>query len=82
MKIHIPEVIEPDGAFYAMVPLQEKWRNDSLGAAHLLLDEFDVVTVPGSVFGSQSEGFLRTTWAADEASVREGFARIGQFLQT
>ena len=74
-------VIEPDGAFYTMVPLPERWRADSTGAAHALLDQQDVVTVPGVVFGSQAEGFLRVTWAADAVSVREGFERIGRFLR-
>ncbi len=75
-------IIEPDGAFYTMVQLPERWRSDSTGAAHALLDQQDVVTVPGVVFGSQAEGYLRTTWAADETSVREGFARIGRFLHS
>jgi aminotransferase len=73
--------IPPDGAFYTMVPLPERWRGDSLGAANTLLDEHDLVTVPGSVFGSRGEGYLRVTWAADEADVREGFRRLGRFLK-
>lgn len=75
------QIIEPDGAFYTMVRLPDRWRNDSLGAAHALFDEQDVVTVPGFLFGSQAEGYLRVTWSADPASVREGFARIGRFVQ-
>lgn len=75
------QIVEPDGAFYTMVRLPERWRGDSLGAAHALLDEQDVVTVPGFLFGSQAEGYLRVTWSADPASVREGFARIGRFVQ-
>ena len=74
-------VIEPDGAFYVMVRLPERWSRDSLGAAHALLDEQDVVTVPGSVFGSQAEGYLRVTWAAEEDRVGEGMARIGRFIE-
>jgi aspartate/methionine/tyrosine aminotransferase len=75
------QIIEPDGAFYTMVRLPERWRKDSLGAAHALLDEQDVVTVPGFLFGSQGEGYLRVSWSADPASVREGFARIGRFVR-
>jgi aminotransferase len=78
---HAVPVIEPDGAFYTMIGLPERWRGDSAAAASELLDAHDVVTVPGSVFGSQGEGYLRVTWAAEESKVREGFARIGQFLQ-
>jgi aspartate/methionine/tyrosine aminotransferase len=78
---HSVPVIEPDGAFYTMVRLPERWRDDSAAAASELLAAHDVVTVPGSVFGSQGEGYLRVTWAAEESKVREGFARIGQFLK-
>lgn len=74
-------IVKPDGAFYAMVRLPDRWRSDSIGAAYALLDEYDVVTVPGSVFGRQGEGYLRATWAADEVSVREGFTRLGEFVR-
>lgn len=73
-------VVEPEGAFYAMVPLTGAYRHDSLAGGFALLDEFDVVAVHGSVFGAQTEGFLRVSWCADEATVRHGFARIGEFL--
>jgi aspartate/methionine/tyrosine aminotransferase len=74
-------ILEPEGAFYAMVPLPARWTDDSLAGGYALLEEFDVVTVHGSVFGKQAEGYLRMTWAADEASVREGVGRIGEFLR-
>lgn len=73
-------IVEPEGAFYAMVPLPERWRGDSLAGGYALLDECDVVTVHGSAFGQQTEGFVRITWAADERSLRQGIARIGEFL--
>lgn len=74
-------IVDPEGAFYSLVRLPRRWRSDSLGAAYALLDEFDVVTVPGVVFGSQAEGYLRTTWAVDDRTIREGFARIGEFIR-
>ncbi|HXW77065.1 MAG TPA: pyridoxal phosphate-dependent aminotransferase, partial [Candidatus Eremiobacteraceae bacterium] len=75
------DVIEPDGAFYTMVRLPDRWRNDSTAGALALLEEFDVVTVAGSVFGSGAEGWIRVTWAAPEPDVREGMSRIGGFLR-
>jgi aspartate/methionine/tyrosine aminotransferase len=74
-------IIEPEGAFYTMVPLPQRWANDSLGAAASLLEEFDVVTVAGSVFGDRAEGYLRVTWVAEEATMREGYSRLGAFLR-
>jgi aminotransferase len=35
-----------------------------------------VVTVPGSAFGSQSEGFLRVSFCADLPVLTEGVARM------
>ena len=78
---HGVPIVEPEGAFYAMARLPERWHTDSTAAAYALLDEYDVVTVPGKVFGSQAEGYLRVTWAAEAASVREGLARIGSFVK-
>ncbi|HEV8022180.1 MAG TPA: pyridoxal phosphate-dependent aminotransferase [Candidatus Lustribacter sp.] len=66
--------IEPDGAFYACVKLPS--GTDSLAAAYRLVDERDVVTIPGSIFGATLEGWLRLSWVAPIDAFREGLARI------
>lgn len=66
--------VEPDGAFYVCVRLPA--GVDSLAAAHRLVDEYDVVTVPGVTFGATLEGWLRLSWVAPVAAFREGLARI------
>jgi aspartate/methionine/tyrosine aminotransferase len=66
--------VEPDGAFYVCVRLPA--GNDSLAAAHRLIDEYDVVTVPGVTFGAALEGWLRLSWVAPIDAFREGLARI------
>jgi len=66
--------IEPDGAFYVCVRLPA--GEDSLAAAHRLVDEYDVVTIPGITFGKNLEGWLRLSWVAPIDAVREGLARI------
>jgi aspartate aminotransferase len=38
-----------------------------------------VATVPGSAFGAP--GYLRLSFALDEATIRKGVARIGDALQ-
>jgi aspartate/methionine/tyrosine aminotransferase len=43
--------------------------------------ESGVVTVPGSAFGSESEGFLRVSFCADPAVLSEGVARMAAGLQ-
>jgi aminotransferase len=71
-------IIEPQGSFYALVELPERWKN-SAQAADELLRQHNVVTIPGSVFGAASEGYLRLSWSAQPADVVTGIERIAQF---
>jgi aspartate/methionine/tyrosine aminotransferase len=66
--------VEPDGAFYTCVKLPH--GSDSLASAYRLIDEHDVVTIPGSIFGQTLEGWLRLSWVAPIDAFREGIARI------
>ncbi len=67
------KTITPDGAFYAMVDVSN--YGSSLTVAERLL-EHGVVTVPGSAFGSEGEGFLRISFCADDSKLAEGVARM------
>jgi aspartate/methionine/tyrosine aminotransferase len=49
---------------------------DSLSFCHALLDERDVVAVPGSIFSRGLEGWLRTSFVGALDDIREGFGRI------
>ncbi|HEV2883846.1 MAG TPA: pyridoxal phosphate-dependent aminotransferase [Pyrinomonadaceae bacterium] len=70
--------IAPDGAFYTMVDVSK--YGSSMDVAETLL-ESDVVTIPGSAFGSESEGFLRVSFCADLPVLEEGVARIARGLR-
>lgn len=65
--------ITPDGAFYTMVDVGQ--YGSSLAVAEAMLDA-GVVTVPGSAFGSESEGFLRVSFCADQPVLSEGVTRM------
>jgi len=39
-----------------------------------------VITVPGAAFGSESEGFLRVSFCADQNTLTEGVQRIKRGL--
>jgi len=69
-----------DGSFYACVRLPD--GADSLATAIRLVDEFDVVAIPGSAFGADLEGWLRLSWVAPIETVREGIARIARSFAT
>jgi aspartate aminotransferase len=71
--------IKPEGSFYACVRLP-----DGLGShegALSLIEEQDVVAIPGVAFGASFEGWLRLSWVAPLDKVREGIRRIGTFVK-
>ena len=70
--------ITPDGAFYTMVDVSS--YGSSLEVAEAML-ESGVVTVPGSAFGSESEGYLRCSFCADLPVLTEGVARMAAALK-
>jgi aminotransferase len=65
-----------DGSFYAAVHVGD--GIETLDFAQRLIEEADVVAIPGSIFGATFEGWLRCSWVAPIESVREGFQRIAR----
>ncbi|MGF0095939.1 pyridoxal phosphate-dependent aminotransferase [Peptoniphilus sp. SGI.035] len=65
----------PDGAFYAFINIKgvgvsaEEFCN-------YLLDELCVAVVPGDVFGTAGEGFIRFSYASSYEDIVEGLNRI------
>ena len=68
----------PEGAFYVF----PKYSADISSAelAKRLLEEQHVAVTPGIAFGPHGEGFFRISYAASEADLREGIARIKKFM--
>ncbi|MCA1555377.1 MAG: aminotransferase class I/II-fold pyridoxal phosphate-dependent enzyme [Acidobacteria bacterium] len=70
--------VAPDGAFYLMLDVSA--HGNSLEVAERLL-EYGVITVPGSAFGAEGEGYLRLSFCADAATLAEGISRIKNALR-
>lgn len=70
----------PEGAFYCMVRLPERWAADSLGAAEALLERHRVLATPGVAFGASGEGWMRLSWVAEPDALRTGIERIAQLF--
>ncbi len=70
--------IKPEGSFYACVRLPRGIA--SLDGALQLLEDHDVLAIPGSAFGECFEGWLRLSWVAPLDSVHEGIRRIAKFV--
>jgi aspartate/methionine/tyrosine aminotransferase len=71
-------IIEPQGSFYSLLALPEAWSSSEAAADHLL-ERYDVVTIPGIVFGDAAEGYLRLSWVAEPAALVQGLERIAEF---
>lgn len=71
--------VVPEGAFYTMLDVSR--YGASMEVANALLEE-RVITVPGSGFGSEAEGFLRVSFCADIETLTEGVRRIKRGLES
>lgn len=69
----------PEGAFYAFLDFSALGI-DSDTLARRLLREQEVVTAPGSGFGSAVDQYLRISFANDMERLAEGFDRIEAFI--
>ena len=79
--------VEPDGAFYIFMNIQdqlgrtffgEKVETSAQFAASLLKNAL-VAVVPGSAFGM--EGYLRWSYATDLETIEKGLTRLAEFVK-
>ncbi|MGQ9872052.1 pyridoxal phosphate-dependent aminotransferase [Leptodesmis sp.] len=71
--------VKPDGAFYLMPNIQKTGMN-SLDFCQALLEEYQVVMVPGIAFGA--DGFVRISYAADLKTIEKGMERLDKFVRS
>lgn len=71
-----------DGAFYAFVDVRGALAEgeSTLDLALRILEEQDVVTIPGAGFGARGEGFLRLAYTVEQTILTEALHRVGDFL--
>jgi len=70
--------VVPQGAFYTMLDVSR--YGTSMQVADAFLEE-GVITVPGSAFGSEGNGFLRVSFCADLDVLSEGVRRMKEGLR-
>ena len=80
-KIGFGIATEPEGAFYVFADAR-KFTNDSYRFAFDILENAHVGVTPGTDFGSQSQGFIRLSYANSLENIAEGVKRIDNFLKT
>jgi aspartate aminotransferase len=75
----------PQGAFYVFIDVRQvlagarTFKGDTFALSDLLLTEHHVAVVPGEAFGAP--GFLRFSYATDEATIAEGLKRLAAALR-
>ena len=69
----------PEGSFFAFADVRGTGQ-DASELAGRCLEEAGVACVEGPAFGAGGAGFIRFSFAADEARIREAMQRIGAML--
>lgn len=72
--------VEPLGAFYAFVNARHL-NPDSLALCHDILNTVHLGVSPGIDFGTQSEGFIRFSYASSVDNIREALKRLGSYIE-
>jgi aspartate aminotransferase len=80
MKCHSPK-----GAFYLMVNVREILNKLNITAEELcdrIMKEANVLILPGTVFGTFGDDFVRFSYVSTREMITEGMARINKFLSS
>jgi aspartate/methionine/tyrosine aminotransferase len=72
------QTARPDGTMYCF--LKVEGEGDSLAFCKRLVREQGLGLAPGSAFGPEGEGYVRWCFAAEEARLAEGIARLKRAL--
>jgi aspartate aminotransferase len=78
MKCHFPK-----GAFYLMVNVREILDRLNITAEELcerIMKEANVLILPGTVFGTFGDDFVRFSYVSTREMITEGMARINKFI--
>jgi aspartate/methionine/tyrosine aminotransferase len=70
----------PEGTFYAFVNIKETGMSAEELSMYLL-EECKVVTVSGTAFGAQGEGYIRLSFATSLEDIKEGIKRIKKGIE-
>ncbi|MCI1209014.1 MAG: aminotransferase class I/II-fold pyridoxal phosphate-dependent enzyme [Treponema sp.] len=73
-------VIEPEGAFYMFPDIRSTGLSSEAFATELI-QKYQVAVVPGSVFGSGGEGYVRCCYATDIEKIKTAMSRIRDMLE-
>ena len=71
---------DPQGTFYAFVDVSS-FGMTSKEFCDKLLDEEQVICIPGSAFGQCGEGYIRIAYTCDEETIKQAVVSIKRFCE-
>ena len=74
------EMAVPEGAFYVFAQIPKEFGTDDFAFALRLAKEGRLGIIPGSVFGSGGEGYVRISYAASDEKIEEAMNRLEEFV--
>ncbi len=83
LGFHIP--VEPEGAFYVLVNarhLAKRFNGSSIDLTYDILNKAHVAVTPGSEFGSQTEGYLRLSYANSLENLQKAMQRLKDYIES
>jgi len=76
----LPNVLAPEGGFFAMLDLRETGQSSNM-IRKRLLTEFGIVVVHGSAYGPGGEGTVRVSFASGGEVLDRGLAKLSLALK-
>lgn len=74
------KVFKTEGSFCVFINIK-KYHMDSFEFCKELLDNAHVLTVPGTAFGAQGQGYIRMCFANSDENITLGCTRIKSYLE-
>ena len=75
------EIIKPDGAFYIFAKIPAGYDQDSFAFLKDFAQKKAVAFIPGGAFGQYGEGYVRLSYAASMATIREAMKRLEEYMR-
>ena len=75
------EIIKPDGAFYIFAKIPAGYDQDSFAFLKNFAHKKAVAFIPGAAFGQYGEGYVRLSYAASMATIREAMKRLEEYMR-
>ena len=75
------EIARPNGAFYIFAKIPENYEQDSMKFCLDLAQKQALAIIPGISFGSEAEGYIRISYAADMERLEEAMKRMAAYMK-